>query len=239
MIGQKIIGHVLEVVAIQANNECLVYSDRLSKQIPPSYAASAYNVLVQSFFLFAVLRTVSLWDKADENAASILTVVKYIDDEEVLKALAEEIRQTHASYGGRLLSGPDPDPAVQAAIEKSIERSQLDFAEMQARKANRYLRRAICIAKKIEGSPELERLRNTRDKHIAHALTQTRREVVKRVDPMKYGDEVRLLRQSVWLAETLYCWVNGTSFDIQKDSREIARMHAQELWENTKFDIPE
>jgi len=238
LIGEKIIDHVLEVVAIQANNEYLAYSDHLTSQIPRSYAAHAYNVLSQTSFFFGVLRTAALWDKAEENTASIMTVIEYVDDHEVIEALAEEHRQAHASTGTRILGGAHPDPAVQAAIYKSLQESQQAFAEEQANKANRRLRRAICIARKIAASPALERLRNSRDKHIAHALTHTRREERKPIEPMKYGDEERLLRQSIWLTENLYCWVNGTSFDIQEDSRQIARKRAQELWQNVAFSIP-
>ncbi|MEM5493900.1 hypothetical protein [Hoeflea sp. AS16] len=238
MIRDKIINHVLEVVAIQANNEYLVYSNRLTEQIPRSYAANAYNVLSQTSFLFAVLRTAALWDTADENTASILTIVEYVDDDDVINALAEEHRHAHASLGVGMLNKPHSDPAIQAALERSIQDSQNRFAEKQAWKARRRLRRAICISRKIAQSPALERLRNSRDKHIAHALIQTRRERRNPVAPMKYGDEVHLLRQSIWLAENFYCWVNGTSFDIQRDSRDIAKKRAQELWENVELHIP-
>ncbi|WP_346895560.1 hypothetical protein [uncultured Roseibium sp.] len=238
LIGEKIIDHILEIVAIHANNEYLVYSKRLTDQIPFSYAANAYNILSQTSFFFGVLRIAALWDKADEDTASFLTVIEYIDDDEVIKALAEEHLQAHASLGSRIWGDPHPDPEVRAAIDQSIRGSQQAFAQRQANRARRRLRRAICITRKIAASPSLERLQNLRNKHIAHSLRQTRREKQKSIDPAKYGDEAHLLRQSIWLAENFYCWVNGTSFDIYKDSREIARKQAQDLWENVNFSIP-
>jgi len=78
---------------------------------------------------------------------------------------------------------------------------------------------------------------NLRDKHLAHALSETRRE--KKVGPqppMKYGDERKMLEATLPIVEALYCWVNGTSLSFE-NSREIDRRNAKALWEACKFTI--
>jgi hypothetical protein len=77
---------------------------------------------------------------------------------------------------------------------------------------------------------------NLRDKHLAHSLTETRREKAGPIAPMKYGDERRVLDDTLPIVEALYCWVNGRSFSFD-DSRKIDRKNAMALWEGCKFTI--
>ncbi len=75
-----------------------------------------------------------------------------------------------------------------------------------------------------------------RDKHLAHSLSETRREQKAPVAPMKYGDERDLLNASLPIVQALYCWVSGTGFSFE-DSRKIHRANAKALWEACTFDI--
>ena len=76
---------------------------------------------------------------------------------------------------------------------------------------------------------------NIRDKHIAHSLETTHREKKEGpVQPMKYGDETKLLNASIPILERLYCWVNGTSFSIE-NSQKIDQRNAEALWTGCKF----
>ena len=75
---------------------------------------------------------------------------------------------------------------------------------------------------------------NMRDKHLAHSLETMRREKDGPVQPMKYGDETKLLNAPIQIVETLYCWVNGTSFSIES-SQEIDQNNAEALWTGCKF----
>jgi HEPN superfamily AbiU2-like protein len=54
-------------------------------------------------------------------------------------------------------------------------------------------------------SPRLASIMNIRDKHIAHSLEATHREKKEGpVQPMKYGDETKLLNASIPILERLY-----------------------------------
>jgi len=61
---------------------------------------------------------------------------------------------------------------------------------------------------------------NLRHKHLAHSLTETKLEKkAGRVAPMKYGDERKILLESLSIAEALHGWVSkGFSF---ANSQEI------------------
>jgi hypothetical protein len=73
-------------------------------------------------------------------------------------------------------------------------------------------------------STRLQRIMNLRDKHLAHSLTETRREKAGPIAPN--GDERRVLDDTLPIVEALYCWVNGCSFSFD-DSRKIDRKNAE------------
>ena len=75
---------------------------------------------------------------------------------------------------------------------------------------------------------------NLRDKHLAHSLEITWREKNGPVQPMKYGDETKLLDASIPILESLYCWVNGTGFSFE-NSQMIDQRNAEALWTGCKF----
>ena len=56
------------------------------------------------------------------------------------------------------------------------------------------------------------------------------------IAPMQYGDERRVLDETLPIVEALYCWVNGRSFSFD-NSRKIDRKNAKALWEGCKFTI--
>ena len=88
----------------------------------------------------------------------------------------------------------------------------------------------------ILSSPRHRSVMNMRDKHLAHSLTETRREKEGPVEPMKYGDETALLKDSIPIIESLFCWVNGKSFLIS-ESQRIDHENAEALWHGCKFDV--
>ena len=89
----------------------------------------------------------------------------------------------------------------------------------------------------MQGSPRLKSIRNLRNKHVAHYLTQTNAEKSgELIAPMKVGDERPVLEKSLEIIQALYCWVNGTSLSFE-DSQKIDRKCAEALWNACTFDI--
>src|ERR1700687_3617634 len=84
----KVLDHFLYVVELHANNAFVVYSPTLVSQIPPSFAANAFNVLQRSMYQIEIVRLCALWDTADPDKENIPTVIELIDSEEIMDALA-------------------------------------------------------------------------------------------------------------------------------------------------------
>lgn len=184
----KVLDHFLYVVELHANNAFVVYSPTLVSQIPPSFAANAFNVFQRSMHQIEIVRLCAIWDKADPDKESIPTVVELIDTEEIIDVLANEVRSHWTDIGGHLLN-PSDDPELAAIERETVNASNSRFGDEQALKAKTELMQAINDSLTILRSPRLASVVNLRDKHLAHSLTTTRREKRTPVQPMKFGDE--------------------------------------------------
>ena len=87
-------------------------------------------------------------------------------------------------------------------------------------------------------SSKLAGIMNVRHKHLAHSLSQTRKEREAPVELMRYGHEREVLEVSFPIVEVLHRRVNGSSFSFER-SRMICRKHAEALWKNCRFEISE
>jgi hypothetical protein len=88
----RVVDHLQYVLDIHENNAIVLYSDTLSKQVPTSYAANAFNVFREAMHQIEIVRIYALWDNPVIERESILTVVELIDDQKVLGALADQAR---------------------------------------------------------------------------------------------------------------------------------------------------
>jgi uncharacterized protein (DUF2344 family) len=228
---------VIDVIEIHAANEIIVYSDRLSDQIPLSYAGHAFTTFRDTQFKFEIISLTALWDTAASNTVSIPTVVELIDDKDVISEICKRVYSIHANAKvGQLNRNSDLE--TQQAIDGFLRQSQVTFAKEQSLQASKVLQRCVGKTRERMSDGKHTSIRNLRDK-VSHSLTQTRREERGPVANLKYGDEKQLLLLSIDLIEDLYCWVNGTGFDIKDDCFAKARKQAEELWTNCAFEIPD
>ncbi len=231
---ERVVDHLLYLLALHENNAIVVYSDTLSSQIPTSHAAHAFKAFQQGLHLFEIVRLCALWDRAEADKENIPTIVELIDHADIIEALAQETLAHWSETGGYT---PSNDPELDALAEEGLQRSNEAFGQRQAQKTRDEVRKAITDVRAILNSPRLTGIMNLRDKHLAHSLTETRREKkTGPIAPMKYGDERKILFGSLPIVEALYCWVNGTSFSFA-DSQEIDRKNAEALWKRCTFDI--
>lgn len=202
------VDHLQYLLDIHESNAVVLNSDTLSKQIPKSYAANAFNVFREAMHQIELVRICALWDRGNYERESIVTVIDLIDDERVLEALADQARAGHHE----------------------------EFGKQQAEKARASLKSAIKMARETHKSERLRSIRNLRDKHVAHYLTETVEEKKGPVTPMKHGDEVPVIDAAISVVETLNSWVNqvGLSF---KDARTIDHKCANALWGACSFKI--
>ena len=233
---RRVVDHLLYVLELHENNAIVLYSPILSSQIPTSYAANAFNVFQRGLHQFEIVRLCALWDSADAAKENIPTIVELIDHPDVIENLAQETASHWRGIGGHVHQTTD-DPELQALADEAFQRSNEEFGDQQVQKAREDLRKAIDDSRSMLASAKHASIMNLRDKHLAHSLTETRREKkVGLLPAMKYGDERDVLNATLPIAEALYCWVNGTSFSFE-DSRNIDRKNAKALWEACTFKI--
>ena len=97
--------------------------NKLSSQIPESYAANAFNVFQQSIHQFEIVRLCALWDSAELEKENIPTVVGLIDDAQVLNIIFDEVRENWIGVKPNLLQ-PSNDPELKAFQEQYMRKSK-------------------------------------------------------------------------------------------------------------------
>jgi hypothetical protein len=232
---RRVVDHLHYLLELHENNAIVLYTDTLSKQIPKSFAANAFNVFQQGMHQFEVVRLCALWDRAEREKENIPTIIELINHPDVIEALAEETASHWQGAGGAILNA-SPDPDLRVLEERALQQSNEEFGQRQAQKARDELRKAIDDSRGIIASQKHASIMNLRDKHLAHSLSETRREKKGPLPSMKYGDERDMLNATLPIVEALYCWVNGTGLSFE-DSREIDRNNAKALWEGCKFTV--
>jgi hypothetical protein len=234
---KRVVDNVQFLLALHENNAIVLYSSTLSSQIPTSLAANAFNVFQRGLHHYEIVRLCALWDGVGLEKENISTIIELIDEPRIIDFFAAETEAHWKGIGGALVN-PSDDPKLQALVVAELARNDALFGAQQAHKARVGLRKAIEKARIILSSSKLGSIMNLRDKHLAHSLSQTRREQkVGPMTPVKYGDECDVLNETLPIVEALYCWINGVSFSFE-DSRQIDRKYAKALWEACKFSIP-
>jgi hypothetical protein len=106
---ERVMDHLLYLLALHESNAVIFYTDTLSAQIPRSYAAHAFNLFRECMFRFEIVRLCALWDRPypDLSRESIPTIIALIDNAEVIEALVEE---TRASWTGESPVDPSEEP---------------------------------------------------------------------------------------------------------------------------------
>ena len=84
---QKLVDHAIHLLNLHEAVQIVAYSSALSKQIPRSHAANAFNIFRDAFYKFEIIRLCVLWDDQQEDdldTESIPAVVQLTNDPAVL-----------------------------------------------------------------------------------------------------------------------------------------------------------
>jgi hypothetical protein len=146
-LTERLVDHSHYLLDIRENNAIVVYSDRLSKQIPRSYAANAFNVFREAMHQIEIVRLNALWDQAHVDNEAIMSVIELIDDDKVIEAFAQNARAQYIS----LPEGASGQKADDTTLEflKEINRKR---GEEHAANAVTGLRKAIADARALKKS---------------------------------------------------------------------------------------
>jgi hypothetical protein len=203
-----VVDHLQYLLDIHENNAIVLYSDTLSKQIPKSYAANAFNVFREAMHQIEIVRVCALWDNPTLERESICTVIELIDDPKVLEALADQARGQH------------PKP----------------IGDQRAERAVSGLKNAIQKARALWKSDRLKSIRKLRDTHVAQFFTVRVEETENDSASMKHGDEGPVIDSSIEIVEALNSYVNDVSLPFS-EARAIDRKCATALWGKCAFNI--
>jgi hypothetical protein len=208
-IIDKLIDHVQEIIALHESNRILVYSGKLSDQIPSSFAAHTFNALQRSQHLYEIVRLLALWDKPSKDRYSIPTVIALLDSDDVCQALIKKTRE--------------------------LWPAEVHFGDERAELTRKRLMVAKRIVSKVEMSEHHPALRRFRDDHVAHNLNLVRTPPKPHRLP-KSGDERWLLKRSLWVVECLNRSIDDSSFDWD-GSIKISCKNAVAFWHGVTIKV--
>jgi hypothetical protein len=231
---EKVLDQVLALAAIHENNAFVVFSPKLADQIPRSYAAHAFGFLQHAMHDLELVRLCALWDKPDPDKQSVPTVVELIDRPSVIEALVQTERAHWGEITANNMASLNPE-LTEAEIE-AIRHTEDQFGEKRAALVRSDLSEAIRETERILVSDCLTRVRNYRDKHLAHSLAVTRAET-KAGAPIplrQYAHAFELFDATIPIVEKLYRCITGKGFDIG-ESQKISRKCAEDLWNRCTF----
>lgn len=230
--ADKLVRHIVPLFLMHESNAVVIYSQKLSEQIPRSYAAHAFNQFQRSMHLFELVRLCAIWDGPGDDRESIPTIIALFNEPELIDQLVSEAHSFHANE-------MPPDTVDAAISSKWWKGDRKAFADLVAATIHEKLSFAVSKAEEIRATPQLKALTDFRNGYIAHNLNMPEPcgDSEGRVEKPNYGDETFILDATVSIADALHHGLNRTSFDWQ-GSRDMARRNAQALWDHCTFQIP-
>lgn len=238
---QRLVDKARVLLRVRSTNEILLHTDLISKQIPKSYAAHAFNALGKAMHEHELTCLCALWDSVgnDETVRardSIPAVVWLVDHPDVESYLCKEMFDQFAS--GFSSPPEDGDPEMHAAIVKSYNAAGIVRGNAEAAKVSHWLAEAKRLAGATNSGDVLGSVRDYRDKNIAHALSS---EFTKPKSPerkAKYGDEKVLFDITIDVVDKLHLAVNGTGF-AWDDAVKIETRNAEAFWHGVRVEVLE
>jgi AbiU2 len=230
--ADKLMHHIASLFLMHESNAVVIYSQKLSEQIPRSYAAHAFNQFQRSMHLFEIVRLCAMWDEPGNDRESIPTIIALFNEPKLIDRLVAE---AHAFHANEL--PPDTVDRESASIWWRGDRQA--FADQVAATIRGKLAFAVSKAEEVLKAPQLQALMAFRHSYIAHNLNMPdpSGDDEGSVEKPQYGDETFILDATVDVADALHRGLNRTAFDW-KGSRDMARRNARALWDHCTFQIP-
>lgn len=231
--ADKLVHHLVPLFLMHESNAVVIYSQKLSEQVPRSYAAHAFNQFQHSMHLFELVRLCAMWDGPSDDRESIPTIIALFHKPELIDQLVADACALHAN---------EMPPGIIGAGDTSTwwKRDRKAFADVVAATIREKLCFAVNKAEEILATPQLKALMDFRHSYIAHNLDipELSGDAEGSVEKLKYGAEAEILDATVAVADALHRGLNRTAFDWQ-GARDMARRNAQALWDHCTFAIPD
>lgn len=236
MVTDKLVDHVLGLIAMAENNAQVLYSDGLSRQIPKSFAAHAFNELQQCMHHYFMVRLCAIWDSASNDRESIPSVMALIGKESVRERFVQAAYDYHSTMAEPRSLTPTNDPVERQLLADHWATYRVKRAEEESIRVKRWINFVTKAVPTIQSSCVDNGLRAFRDGYLAHNLASS---AVNKGMPIKikYGDEAKLFRLTIRIVDRLHLSLNRTGF-AWDTAQKNARRNAYELWSSCGFDIP-
>lgn len=230
--ADKLVQHLVPLFLMHESNAMVIYSTKLSEQIPRSYAAHAFNQFQRSMHLFELVRLCAMWDGPRDDRESIPTIIALFNEPKLIDQLVADAHDFHANE-------MPPDTVDAETTSKWWKGDRKAVADVVAATIREKLSFAVSKAEEILDTPQLKALMDFRHSYIAHNLDipEPSGDAEGSVEKLKYGTETVILDATVVVADALHHGLNRTGFDWKR-SREMARRNAQALWDYCTFEIP-
>lgn len=231
--ADKLVHHLVPLFLMHESNAVVIYSQKLSKQIPRSYAAHAFNQFQRSMHLFELVRLCAMWDGPGDYRESIPTIIALFNEPELIDQLVADAHTFHANE-------MPPDTVGAESAGKWWKGDRKAFADVVAATIREKLSFAVSKAEEVLATPQLKALMDFRHSYIAHNLDipEPPGDAEGSVEKLKYSTETVILDATVAVADALHHGLNRTGFDW-KGTRAMARRNAQALWNHCTFEIPD
>ena len=244
-LSKRKVGSIVDALVtlqqVRENNELILYSDLLSKQVGKSYAAHSFNIVQACLFESEVVRVCALWDPAGGERQArdrdSIPAVAWLVSDEAIEALGAALIDDRCRKEFVQLNPPlDPKEAdyQTAALGRIREKRARDEAS-ELMKRLKAVRERIA---EIECSDLQTGLRRFRDQYVAHALASRAGDSKVEVVTPKYGDEKKLFEQSIEVIKELYYGVCDSSYGWDM-AGEHSRRYASALLSKCQLNILE
>ena len=225
--------HALAIVSVEVSKPILFDQDYLDR-FQDTYSSHVVNYLQHAIHNDGVMILCRLWDNSD-GALSIPNLLKELRRPEVVAA----IKGKRKSALFNILNGAEIKRMI-AEHGEAIRNSIKQKAEKDWEKAEDRIVSSLAAIQAMNDDTILkdlrQKIRNWRDKHIAHPLENTRTEIKLAKDgvniaPPKWDDSEKLLAITSKIVAQLLFLVDEVSVD-PRPKCEIWKTYSRSFWKS-------
>jgi AbiU2 len=137
--AQKLVVHIATLFLMHESNALVIYSSKLSEQIPRSYAAHAFNQFQRSMHLFEIVRLCALWDPPGDDRESIPTIIELFNEPALMEQIAGDTHDFFAHEAQPVDADASTESDVAAAGKAWWKTDRSIFAQEAAQQVRRQL----------------------------------------------------------------------------------------------------
>ncbi|MBQ0820058.1 hypothetical protein KBI52_07500 [Microvirga sp. HBU67558] len=217
---------VIETIRLNEQTRAFFESD-FGRSITKA-AHSPSSTLVSTVLYYEVVQLCRLWDKFDAGSFSLPTIAALLRDREVFPLVLQNLA-THSKPRVELPVAGILDGEILAPVDMREQEDKPVLPPPNFKARIEELESCLSLIFEIESGKALERIRNHRDKKIAHPIFRTQAERKKAIDDVKGVDLDEVVNATVAVMTTLESVLTPTYADYA-DLRNASRVEAESFF---------